>query len=70
MRARGYPRVSPDTMQMMLDYPDTSLQEMMVATGPIKSPIQRIRISQYLRNARDVLAPELMGLVKDDVFGK
>lgn len=70
MRARGYPRVSPDTMQMMLDYPDTSLQEMIVATGPIKSPIQRIRISQYLRNARDVLAPELMGLVKDDVFGK
>lgn len=70
MRACTYPRVSPDTMQMMLDHPDTSLHEMTTTSGPIKSPIQRIRVAQYLRNARDVLAPELMGLVKSDVFGK
>jgi len=74
LNARGlpactYPRVSPDTMQMILDHPDTSLHEMTIASGPIKSPIQRIRVAEYLRGTRNKLAPEFMGMVKSDVFG-
>jgi len=64
-----YPRLSPDTMQIILDYPESTMGSLTHADGPIKSPIQRMRIAQYLRQARDVLKPVMGGLVDPDVFG-
>ena len=64
-----YPRLSPDTMQIILDHPQATLASLAQVGGPIKSPIQRIRITQYLRQARDVLMPVMGGLVDPDVFG-
>lgn len=69
LEAAVYPRLSPDTMQIILDYPESTMGSLTLPDGPIKSPIQRIRIASYLRQARDVLMPVMGGLVKPDVFG-
>lgn len=61
--AANYPRISPDVMQIILDHPRTTLTQMVDQFGPIKSPIHRIRISTYLRQAKNALMPVLVGLV-------
>lgn len=68
--AFSYPRLSPDSMQIVLDHPTTTLRELVRPDGPLKSPIQRIRIASYLRQAREVLEPLFAGLVDPDVFAK
>jgi len=66
LKVSVYPRLSPDTMQVILDHPRQPLSDLVTPTGPVKSPIQRIRIGQYLRQAREVLKPLFAGLITDD----
>ena len=65
MEVSVYPRLSPDTMQIILDHPRRTLTDLVSPSGPVKSPIQRIRISQYLRQAREVLMPLFNGRIPD-----
>jgi len=70
LSASIYPRLSSDTMQIILGHPTTTLKNLTLPDGPIKSPIQRIRIAGYLRQAKAVLEPLLGGLVDADAFCK
>lgn len=70
LSASIYPRLSSDTMQVILGHPTSTLKELTLPDGPIKSPIQRIRIAGYLRQAKAVLEPLMGGLVDADAFCK
>lgn len=63
-----YPRLSPDTMQVILDYPTMTLGELSKPGGVLKSPIYRIRIASYLKQAHAVLGSSLAGLIDEKVF--
>ena len=63
-----YPRMSPDVMQVILDYPTTPLHELARPGGVLKSPIYRIRITSYLRQANEVLGEMLGDLVDANAF--
>lgn len=73
LRAAGFksvatfPRLPPDTMGLMLDAAEHTFSAMVCHTGPIRSPIQRIRIGHFLRDARVVLNPVIGDLLGDEV---